>query len=209
VEYLRSEKNLSEGGIDYYARKLKIFARWLHSQDVEGEVSTSMVKEFLSEREKRGVKALTRAKYVYSVRYFFDYLISRGLQRVNPAANLRITADAPPEQPVLSELETVQVIEDLERQVFENRHAEDVPRRMEHFRALRDLSLFLLFILTGVRLGEAVGMRVDDVDFVRRSVGIEAKGNRTHRKKHRELLLPEVLWHRLTQYLRVRSPVNP
>lgn len=204
LEYLRSERNLSDGGIDYYARKLKIFVRWLDEQGTGARVTRQMFKEFLAEKEKQGVKAITLAKYVYSVRYFFDYLLKRGLNRDNPTSDLRLTADLSPEQPILSEQEVTAVIDHLEGQEYESRRAQDVPTQMRHFRALRDLSLFLLFTLTGLRLSEVCGMRLGDVDFTKRSVRIQAKGNRTHRKKHREILLPDALWSPLRRYLRTR-----
>jgi integrase/recombinase XerD len=202
LEHLKSEKRLSDGGIAHYANKLKIFVRWLDSRGAGERVSAQTLKEFLSESEKRGVKASTRGKYVYSVRYFFDFLLSKGLQKANPATDLRIKADPPSERHTLSELEVVRVIEHLERREFESRDAQEVPQQIQHFRALRDLCLFLLFILTGVRLSEACGMRLDDLDFTKSSVRIKAKGNRAHRKKHREILLPDAVWRRLTRYLR-------
>lgn len=205
LEYLKSEKNLSAAGIDYYARKLKLFVGWLDQGGTGEGVSTPILKGFLAEREKQGVKARTLAKYVYAVRYFFDFLLSRGLTQANPATHLRIKTDPVPEQPMLSELEVVRVIEHLEGQVFQNTAPQDVPQRIRLFRALRDLCLFLLFTLTGVRLSEACGMKLEEVDFTKRAVRIEAKGNRSHRKKHREILLPDALWSRLRRYLRTRT----
>ncbi len=31
LEHLKSERNLSDGGIDYYVRKLKVFVQWLNA----------------------------------------------------------------------------------------------------------------------------------------------------------------------------------
>ena len=205
--YLRSlsiEKNLSDGGIDFYARKLKIFVGWLDEKGPKTRVSTQTIADFLDEREKRGVGSSTRAKYVYSIRYFFDFLISKGLEKTNPARHLSVKTDVRPEQPILSELEVVRVIEHLEQLIFRNEQAADIRERIIHFRALRDLCLFLLFTLTGVRLSEACGMRIEEIDFTRRAVRIAAKGNRVQRKKHRHILLPDALWRRLTEYFRVR-----
>ena len=209
VEYLKNEKNLSDGGIDFYVRKLRVFVQWLEAQGIDKQINTPALKDFLAEREKQGAKASTRAKYVYTVRYFFDFLIYRGLQKDNPANNLSIKADPEPEGQILTELEVVRVIEYLENQIFENKDAQELKQRTIHFRALRDLNLFLLFILTGVRLSEACGMRLEDLDFTRRSVRIKAKGNRTYRKKYREILLPGALWSRLTRYLRAHRHPGP
>ena len=209
VKYLNIEKHLSDGGIDYYARKLRVFVRWLDDQGAKTRVTARIIEDFLDSREKLGVNSSTRAKYVYSLRYFFDFLIYRGLEKVNPANGLSAKADLRPEQPILSELEVVKVIEHLEDTVFRNEKATDIKQRMAHFRAVRDLCLFLLFTLTGVRLSEAWGVRIDEIDFVRRSLRIAAKGNRAERKKYRDILLPDALWKRLIAYLRVRSmPAN-
>jgi len=201
LEHLKNEGNLNDGSIASYVCTLRVFTRWLDARGAGQRVGPKMVKEFLAEREKLGVKAITSAKYVYSVRYFFDYLLSRGLGKANPAKDLHVRADPSPEGPVLTELEVLQVIDHLENQVFAGQDAPDVPQQMRGFRASRDLGLFLLFCLTGVRLAEACGMTLEDLDFTKRAVRIKAKGNRSRRKKHREILLPDALWSRLTRYL--------
>ena len=201
VEHLKHERNLGDRSIASYACMLRVFTRWLDARGTGQRVAAKMVKEFLAEREKLGVKAITLAKYVYSVRYFFDYLLSRGLTKANPAKDLHVRADPSPEGQVLTELEVLEVIDYLENQVFAGRDAPGVQQQMRGFRASRDLCLFLLFCLTAVRLAEACGMSLEDLDFAKRSVRIKAKGNRSRRKKHREILLPDALWSRLTRYL--------
>ena len=105
----------------------------------------------------------------------------------------------------MTQLEVAQLIEFLEDQQRASRERLEVAAQSTHFRAVRDRCLVLLLVLTGVRAGEACGMRLADIDFAKRSIRIQAKGNRSHRHKQREILLPDALWSALGDYLEVRA----
>ena len=205
LEYLNSERNLSDGGIDFYVRKLKAFVGWLNAGAVTEPITVAVIKRFLSEKHRQGCKLRTVAKYLYALRYFFEFLTEKGIVNRNPALELSLRADPPEPQETLTQLEVAQLIEYLEEQQQASRDALEVALRSTHFRAVRDRCLVLLLVLTGVRAGETCGMRLDDVDFAKRSIRITAKGNRSHRHKQREILLPDVLWSALGDYLQVRA----
>ena len=205
LEYLKSERNLSDGGIDFYVRKLKVFIEWLNDTVGTDPITVPVIKRFLSERHRRGCKLRTLAKYLYVLRYFFEFLSEKGIIDSNPAQELSLRADPAEPQETLTQLEVAQLIEFLEEQQQGNREALKVSAQSTHFRAVRDRCLVLLLVLTGVRAGEACGMRLADIDFAKRSIRITAKGNRSHRHKQREILLPDVLWSALGDYLQVRA----
>ena len=205
LEYLKSERNLSDGGIDYYVRKLKMFVEWLNAAAVTEPITMPAIKRFLSEKHQQGCKLRTVAKYLYALRYFFEFLREKGIVERNPALELSQRADPPEPQETLTQLEVAQLIEFLEEQQQVSRDALEVTVRSAHFRAVRDRCLVLLLVLTGVRAGEVCGMGLADIDFAKRSIQITAKGNRSHRHKQREILLPDALWSALGDYLQVRT----
>jgi site-specific recombinase XerD len=84
LTHLKDQRNLSDGGIDYYARKLKVFVTWLDCRQISGAIPQRVLKQFLAEKHHQGCKAQTLSKYLYAVRYFFDFLIQKGLTRNNP-----------------------------------------------------------------------------------------------------------------------------
>ena len=205
LEYLKSERNLSDGGIDYYVRKLKVFVEWLNASAEAEPITVPAIKRFLSERHRQGCKLRTVAKHLYTLRVFFEFLIDKGIIDSNPALELSLRADPAEPRETLTQLEVAQLIEFLEDQQRASRERLEVAAQSTHFRAVRDRCLVLLLVLTGVRAGEACGMRLADIDFAKRSIRIQAKGNRSHRHKQREILLPDALWSALGDYLEVRA----
>jgi len=205
LKYLEEERNLSAGGIDYYARKLKVFTEWLEGRQCT-DVQIATVKDFIQFKRKQNLKETTLSKFLYSIRYFFDFLITQGLvkQKINPALELRIKGHQYAKRQMLTETELKQVIDSLEQEVYVSRDAEEISGMILHFRAVRDLCLLLLFVLYGLRLSEMAGIRLDDIDFDKRSISIRAKGNRQVRKKNRTILIEEVGWRAIGEYLKVR-----
>ena len=205
LKHQHEQRNVSDGGIDYYARKLKILAEWLESRGYK-EVQPSAVKEFIQHKREQGVKDTTLNKYLYCIRYFFDFLIAEKLvkQKTNPAQELRIKGHQYAERQALTETELKEVIDCLEQEIHRSKDTEQISTMVLHFRAVRDLCLLMLFVLYGLRLSEMAGIRLDDIDFVKRSIRIQAKGNRRVRKKHRTFLIEEVGWQALQQYLKIR-----
>jgi len=205
LKHQHEQRNVSDGGIDYYARKLKIFAEWLESRGYK-EVQPSAVKEFIQHKREQGVKDTTLNKYLYCIRYLFDFLIAEKLvkQKTNPAQELRIKGHQYAERQALTETELKEVIDCLEQEIHRSKDTEQISTMVLHFRAVRDLCLLMLFVLYGLRLSEMAGIRLDDIDFMKRSIRIQAKGNRRVRKKHRSFLIEEVGWQTLRRYLKVR-----
>ena len=205
LEYLKSERNLSDGGIDYYVRKLRVFVKWLNTAAVTEPMTVPAIKRFLSEKHQQGCKLRTVAKYLYVLRYFFEFLTENGIMDRNPALELSQRADSAAPQETLTQLEVAQLLEFLEDQQPVCRDVPEAAAQSTHFRAVRDYCLVLLLVLTGVRAGEVCGMQLADIDFAKRSIQIRAKGNRSHRHKQREILLPDAAWSALGNYLQVRT----
>jgi site-specific recombinase XerD len=205
MQYLSEQRNLSAGGIDYYVRKLKVFAQWLESRGY-GNVELVTLQEFIQHKREQGVTDTTLNKYLYSIRYFFDFLIAEGVvkQPTNPARELHVKGHTYAQRQSLTQTELGQVIDSLEQEGYRTKKAEQVSAMILHFRAVRDLCLVLWFVLYGLRLSEMAGIRLQDIDEDNRSVRIQGKGNRRVRKKHRTVLLEQVGWESLQQYLKVR-----
>ncbi len=204
ISYLKFERNLSDGGIDYQIRKLKAFTCWLDSQGCK-EPDLVALKAFMSMKKEEGVKDNTIAKYIFTIRYFFQFLVEKGNMKKNPALELRIKGRTYSQGEVLEEVEVNQVLEKLENEIYQTKGTKDIQKMMQHFTAVRDLCLFHFFTFTGVRLSEVFGMELKDIDFENKSIRITAKGNREYRQKSREVLLDDYIWATLARYLKVRN----
>jgi integrase/recombinase XerD len=204
LDYLRFEKNLSDGGVDYQMRKLKVFAVWLSEHKVK-RPNTELVKQFLNSRKEAGVKDVTLSKYLYTIKYFFDFMTSNGQLKTNPARELRIKNRCYAEGEVLSEQEVCEIIEYLDEEVSQKQKQTGIVGHKYHLIATRNLCMFHILISTGVRLSELAGMRLQDIDWSKKTIYITAKGNRNVRQQMRQIQLDDYVCEVLQSYLEVRK----
>ena len=204
IDYLRFEKNLSDGGVDYQIRKLKVFAVWLSERKVK-RPTTGVLKQFLTFKKDGGVKDITLGKYLYIIKYFFDFMIDRGRLKANPALELKIKHRSYAEGDVLSEPEILKVIEYLDEEISQREKQPGIVGHKYHLIAVRNLSLFHILITTGLRLSEISRIRLKDIDVGKKTIHITAKGNRNVRQKIRETQLDDYVWQALQNYLKVRE----
>jgi integrase/recombinase XerC len=204
--HLRDERNLAEGGIDYYAHKLRPFVQWLDASGVR-ELQLPTLKAFVDHKRSNGSSDTTLSKYLYCIRPFMDFLISCRMVRArdNPADALRIRGLPSPRRQTLSEAELKKLIDSLEEAIHRTAHPEEARVAVLHFHAVRDLALVLLFALCGLRLSEVARMRLEDVDPQRRTLRVHGKGNRSSRTKVRTVAVHELAWKSLLAYQRLRA----
>jgi len=204
INFLQIDKNLSDGGIDYQVRKLKIVLKWFDSHIIE-KPNPEIIKDFLETRKKKGVKDITLSKYLYTMKYFFDFCIKKKFLKYNPASQIKIKYQEPKRGDVLTELEVNKVLKYFENIIYQTKKAKQKNKLIQYFRAIRDLCLFQFFIFTGLRLSEISGMKLSKINFVKREMEIVCKGNRVYKKKKRYILLNNYLWKTLQRYLKVRN----
>ncbi len=204
ISYLRFERNLSLGGIDYQVRKLKIFVLWLTEHKIK-HPNKDILKQFLEFKKKDGVKDITLSKYLYTIKYFFDFLVDKEQFKVNPANELRLKNRFYSEGDILTEKEVFEVIEYLERGIAQSKEGKGPVHKKEYLMHLRDLCMFHMFLSTGLRLSEISGIKLKDINYSKKTIRITAKGNKVLRQNIREINLDYYLWETLQRYLNVRK----
>jgi len=204
ITYLQLEKNLSLGGIDYQVRKLKLFAIWLTERRIK-HPNTENIQQFLTDKKETGVKEITLSKYLYTLKYFFSFLVDTGKLKTNPAQNLHVKYHIYEEGEVLTEQEVFTVIEYLDREIAQNKRGKSFVQKRKCFTFLRNLCLFQMVLSTGLRLSELSGIQLKNLDFSKKTVLFTAKGNKSIRQKIREINLDDVLWETLQKYLEMRK----
>lgn len=152
-----------------YQRHVRKLARWLrtggHSADIEDVTHQDLARFLVSpdarERETGGPKKATTANALRtSIRCFFRYSHAAGLVAADPSRLVRraITSPSPPRS-----------LTDAERERLLAVLANDDTQA-----GRRDHALFLTMITTGIRVGSAVALRVEDVDIENAEVWIVA-----------------------------------
>jgi site-specific recombinase XerD len=121
------------------------------------------IESFIADLLER-VSTATAAKHYRSLQQFTKFMLLDGEITVDPMANMRppkVVADPVPVLPV----ETVtKLLKTCVGNTFENR---------------RDTALIIFLFDTGCRVGELVGMKLDDYDAKIRGVAVTGKGGRT------------------------------
>jgi site-specific recombinase XerD len=153
------------GTIDSYltcARNLQTFLVSRGMPTVVTSITREHVEHFLADMFTR-TKPATVAKHYRSLQQLFKFLIDDGEITTNPME--RMSPPSVPEQPVpiLTDDELIRLIATCKGQSLENR---------------RDEAVIRLFIDTGIRASELVGLTVEDVDLGQQLALVMGKGGR-------------------------------
>lgn len=184
TRFLTEEHNASVHTINAYVRDIIQFARfaWEHSNRPLPckweEVDKYMARRFLVEIQKIGAEATTTARKLSSLRSFYRFMVREGIVEHNPFASLR-----PPKK--ARKLPTVLSVEEAKRlmeaplAVSKNDVAKTrIKPEVAEYAALRDTAILELLYSTGCRISEAVGLSVNDVDFLSATVLVRGKGKK-------------------------------
>ena len=158
-------KGRSRRTIESYLSVAESFCGYLHTHDLPAEVTTvkrAHVEQFLADLHER-VAPATVAKHYRSLQQLFRWLVGDGELDISPMASM--TVPHVPEQPVpvIDDEDLAALLATCGGNTFENR---------------RDLAVFRLFLDTGMRAGELIGLRVDDIDREQSMAFVVGKGNR-------------------------------
>jgi site-specific recombinase XerD len=158
MEQLRADGR-SEHTVRQYRRHVRLLDAWFGGAKHIGDVTHEDLARFLNSDEARNrpdgrpKKATAMNALRSSLRTFFAYAHAAGLTRVNPARLIRRARCAPPPPRGLSRDEQDRLL--------------SVLRDAEGDEAERDRVLFEVMLATGIRVGSALGLDVDDVDLER------------------------------------------
>lgn len=168
-QYLRAERGRSEHTVRAYLGDLDSLQRHLQKAglDAWSQVRLADLRSWLAALSEAGGAKSTLARRATSVRTFFRWATRRGLLQADPALRL-----ATPKRPrtlpgVLRQGEAAELMQVAQIGADD---AEPVH--------LRDLAVLELLYSSGLRVGELVGLDVDDCDRERHVVRVLGKGNK-------------------------------
>ena len=209
ASYLAAIKGNSEKTVCEYLSDLRTFFRFyeMHKQGVDADekeyekidighltiddaraVNTQLIINFLMyARSDRKNSTTTRMRKISSLKSFYHYACNkRHLVDVNPTTEV----DAPKKSKTLPKFLTV------EESV---RLLETVRADKESKTTERDYSIIALFLNTGMRLSELVGLNLESFDSELNTVTVIGKGN-----KERLIYLNRAAKNAVVSYLRIR-----
>lgn len=191
LNFLSNERNYSENTIAAYRNDLSQFLDWLgvnHKETLDWvDVTYPMVSEYSDFLNQKSYTASSVARKVAAIKSFFHFLLAKGFITSDPTANL----DSPR---VKKRLPQTLSSEEVERLL-------EMPAEKDSPKNLRDSALLHVLYATGMRVTEAVSLRVDDVNLPAMVITFPGKDNRL-----RELPIDEETRDILVNYLENGRP---
>ncbi|WP_045221816.1 tyrosine recombinase XerC [Desulfonatronum thioautotrophicum] len=193
MAHLGVEKGYAEATLDAYGLDLLQFERFILGKGVNPQapetVTREIIRSYLAELHRQGVKRSSVARKLAALRSYFRFLIRRDILRTSPCA-----AIGNPRQDVRHPT-TLNVDQALR---LVDASAEQDPR------TLRDMALVELLYGSGVRISEALGLDLFDLDLEQGVVRVLGKGS-----KERLAPMTEAGVQRLRAYLDHRNAFSP
>lgn len=154
------------------------------------QVTPAHVTRFLASERKRGLKPASLSVALRTIRRFFAYHVEQGNLTTNPAKAVMAPTVV---------VEPVRFLDDaqVERLL---KHLDSQTTTME---GLRDRALVGVALDTGLRRGELVGLRVEDVALDERLISVRPATSKT--RKGRTVIVSKTTAAALRRYMRART----
>jgi integrase/recombinase XerC len=192
LRHLERERNASPNTIRAYGEDLEQFGEYLRrelgKEPRPEDVDHLLVRGFLAELHRRGLRKSSSARKLAGLRSFFRYLCREGRLEASPARTL---ATPRQEQRIPSVLDEAQVEALL-----------DLPG--EGLAAVRGRAILELLYGTGIRCAELVSLDAGELDLDARMVRVLGKG-----KKERVVLFGRRAQQALLGWLAARRQLRP
>lgn len=192
LRYLDRERNASPHTVRAYAADLGQFQSHVAEEIGRAprleDVDHLVIRAFLARLHRKGVKKVSAARKLATLRTFFRYLCREGILERNPA---RALLSPRMERKIPTHLEESEVATLIE-----------VPGETDSARRAR--AILELLYATGIRCAELVGLDLGDVDLGARTVRVLGKGS-----KERIIPFGQPASTALTAYLTARLNARP
>lgn len=196
VDHIRTTKNLSDKTITAYRSDLKDFNLFLSGSEISEERLLAYVTHLMNERQL-SVSTINRKMIV--IKMYLKYLNDKQYTNTNfqiPAFRLKQERCLPR---TLSKKEVGALLNLATKRVHENSSV------IGNAIALRNLALLDVLIATGIRIGEASSISMNDIVKSERTILIHGKG-----RKQRLIYIscPET-WNAITSWIKMREKLTP
>lgn len=186
--YLLAELRLALPSVETYVREAHLYLSWLDRKGRSlGTVTVGDLESWLLERQEAGVDPRTIAKIISALRSLHRFAILEGVRTDNPALRLEM-----PRTP--QKLPDVLRVDQVERILA----SMDTTSPL----GLRDRALFELIYSCGLRISEAVDLRMEHVFLEEGLVRVTGKGD-----KERMVPMGGELIHWMGTYLAESRPL--
>lgn len=167
LSYLRVERGLAKNSIESYERDLAKLKNWSDGESLEIlELNRQNLRGFIADLSRENLSATSVNRIISAVRGFYKFLMIDGHLKKNPSEDL----DAPQKGFYLPNFLNQAEIEQL-------LSAPDVSGEI----GLRDRAILELMYACGLRVSEAVDLKISDVEIDSGILTCKGKGSKTRK----------------------------
>jgi integrase/recombinase XerD len=171
LDYLKVEKGLAALSVDAYESDLQQFAGFLETRKRGLEQARrDDVRAFLNQLFANGVRERSVARKLSALRQFYKFLLLDRIVRHDPTLEI----DSPRQWKVLPKSLAGSEIESM----LEKRRAITAPSAMATALAQRDCALLEMLYAAGLRVSEAVNVKLEDLKLELGHVLVRGKGDK-------------------------------
>ncbi len=195
LSVMKSTKNISEHSKLAYSSDLKDFIRFCN-----GKINNNILVEYVSHlSQERHLCDTTISRKLITLKMFFEYLYEKNLIEENYYQNCHFKFRK--ERRLPKTLTKNEISKFLVTATAERNSAKSYS---EILRTSRNLALIDILISTGIRIGEASAISIDDIIESEKTLLIHGKG-----RKQRLIYIscPET-WDNLNKWLNIRKEIN-
>jgi integrase/recombinase XerD len=187
IDSLWAQKGLAELTLSAYQQDLVLFSRWLAKKghDLQG-ADQSGIQQFLAERFDRGASARSNARMLSTLKQYYRHLVRQGVRQDNPTALISAPKIHRSLPQAMAEIDVEKLLQ-----------APD----LDSDYGLRDRCMLELMYSSGLRVGELVGLQVNQVNSRLGLVRLVGKGS-----KERVVPVGEEALYWLNRYLKQARP---
>lgn len=207
LSYLVNERQMSRHTVQSYRMDIEQFAFLMMKQDpAEKEIDWTATdvytaRNFVVELQKLELSKTSMLRKISSLRSFYRYLARENIIDKNPFSGL----NAPKKEkklPKFMSVEEVGRLLDAPAKYWPQALAAEQAKDAEsaNFAKLRDTAILEVIYSGGLRISEALGLNLGDIDIISEYFKVRGKG-----KKERIAALGGPAIHALQQYLQVRK----
>ena len=188
IIYLNVERGLSPHTLDAYKSDIARFIKFLNARGVKSldDATRDIIGAYLMAEKSRGISSTSLSRNLAAIKVFFRFLASNRFVR----ADITDVIESPNIWKHLPEVLSIDEVEQLLNS----------PRPTTHY-GRRDRALIELMYATGVRVSEAAGLKVGDVNLEVGYIRCMGKGY-----KERIVPLGRVARKALDSYLKLTRP---
>ena len=213
LEHCRISKSLSDNTLKAYTIDLDNFKFFSRSKINIKKIDKGLLRKFLTYLIKaRELKPSSVKRKIACLKAFFRWLENEDEIEFSPFHKLGIKITIPARLPNTLTTEELRRLFNLGKRFNEQaRRNANSPRKNIKFWNLKDfnslttnLALEIMFT-TGIRVGELVAIRIEDINLIEGAVKVIGKGN----KQRKVFLVDEEIKSLIQLYLEVRKQFSP